>query len=339
MASTLRHRIRGEIEPAGRRPHVVVPIHGIDFPATPPRNREQRRRLWPRVARRSFVAVIVLTAAAAVPARMPAVAADEGPYPIWWSPVLELDSLDHVERRLRRLDRWLWREDHPGLEMRIRVDGRRLSAYANSCRSLKNIVAEGFEAAIGREYRVQLSRLAECRAIETLGHAQPARRSFVRNFVLDEDALYSMPAPIDGASCDFVCRQYYAHKKGVSWSAFETMDPIEKLDANTIKVPEYGWARKIQLVGRADVDGDGVEDLMLLIDSWATRGTAASTEFFVLTRHSTDSVLRILNPDQYLCANYSCALGYLMPHLYPDDSVGYDGMIIRPAQVTGDESR
>ena len=50
---------------------------------------------------------------------LPVAAADGGsdPYPIWWSPSLELDSLDQIETRLERL---LW-PDHPEWRLEVRV--------------------------------------------------------------------------------------------------------------------------------------------------------------------------------------------------------------------------
>jgi hypothetical protein len=254
-------------------------------------------------------------------ARGPAVAADEGPYPIWWSPVLELESLDLVDRRL---DRRLWKDWDAGFELYGLTKGRRLTADANNCRELKMLTAIGFEGRGSNDLAIQSGLLAKCRAIEVLGRAQPARRSFVRDFVLDADALYSMPAPPDGPSCDFMCRQLYANDIGLTWSAFETVGRVEVEDENSIKVLEYGWARKVQLVGRADVNGDGVEDLILIVGSWATQGTLDSTSFFVLTRFSADAVLEYLIPDQHRCAHYQCDPDYMMPALSPIDELGQE---------------
>lgn len=261
--------------------------------------------------------------AAAVFAAWPgsALAADDGPYPIWWSPVLELDSLDNVEQRL---DRRLWKDFDDVFELYRRVSGRRLTAVADSCRSLLKLSAEGFEAPGNNDHQIQLLLVAKCRAIELLGQAKPARRSFVRDFGLDADTLNSMPPPIDGPSCSFVCRQIYANENGISWSAFDSSGRVEVVDENTIKILEDGWAREVQLVGRGDVDGDGVEDLMMLVDSWATQGTYGTTRFFLMTRGTSGAVLKILKPDQYRCANYNCVPGYLMPQLSPDDETGRD---------------
>jgi hypothetical protein len=274
--------------------------------------------------------------AAVVSAAHGAATADEGRYPIWWSPVLELDSLDNVEQRL---DRRLWKDWDSGLELYGLTNGRRLTADANNCRELKMLTAVGFHGRGTNGLAIQSGLLAKCRAIEMLGRAQPARRSFVRDFVLNADALYSMPAPLDGPSCDFMCRQLYANDIGLPWSAFETVGRVEVEEENAIKVLEYGWARKIQLVGRADVNGDGVEDLMLIVGSWATQGTLDSTSFFVLTRFSPDAVLQYLNPDLHRCTHYQCDPDYMMPALYPDDEMGRDRMIRSTPQVSGDEPR
>jgi hypothetical protein len=260
--------------------------------------------------RRWFAAVTTLAAAFLAAWPGPAVAADDGPYPIWWSPVLEFDSLDNVERRL---DRRLWKDFDDVLELYRRVDGRRLTAVADSCRSLLKLSAEGFEARGRHERAIFFAFHAECRAIEMLGRAKPARRSFVRDFALDADALFSMPAPIDGPSCDFTCRQIHANDKGVPWSGFGPVNPVEKVDEFAINVPEDGWMREIRLVGRADVNGDGLDDIMIIADSWATKGRYTSTELFTLTQYSPGAVLKYLGPDHYRCDDYQCDPEYSMP--------------------------
>jgi hypothetical protein len=263
----------------------------------------------------------VLAAAVFMAWRGSAVAADEGPYPIWWSPVLELDSLDNVEQRL---DRRLWKDSDAGFELYRKLNGRRITANADNCRSLLKLSAEGFEAPGNNDHQIQLLLVAKCRVIELLGQAKPARRSFVRNFGLDADTRKSMPPPIDGPSCSYICRQIYANENGFSWSAFDSSGRVEVVDENTIKIVEEGWEREVQLVGRADVDNDGLEDLMLLVDSCAAQGTYGTTNFFLMTRATSGSVLRILEPGQYRCANYTCAPGYPMPELSPDDEIGRD---------------
>ena len=274
-----------------------------------------------RARRLCFAAVTMLAATVFMAWRGPAVAADEGPYPIWWSPVLELDSLDGVEQRL---DRRLWKDNELGHEMEGQVDGRRLSAYANNCRALKKLHAEGFYFVTGGGYKLQLWHLAQCRAIELLGQARPARRSFVRDFVLDADALNSMPAPIDGPSCGFVCRQIYANDNAIPWSSFAVVDSVEVEEENTFKVLVYGSGWRVRLVGRADIDRDGIEDLLMIVDSWSTHGTGSSTWLFALTRDRRDAVLRILNPDEYRCASYQCKSSYTMPALDPNDKIEND---------------
>lgn len=258
--------------------------------------------------------------AAAVFAAWPgsALAADDGPYPIWWSPVLELDSLDNVEQRL---DRRLWKDDNLGLEMEVQIDGRRLSAYANSCRMLKKLLAEGFYAATGQGYKSQQWFLAQCRAIELLGQAKPARRSFVHDFTLDAEIVNSIPPPPDGRPCDFRCKQLYANDKGVPWSAFAAIDRVEVEGEHKIKILQSYWGWRIQLVGRADVDGDGVEDLMLLVHSWSRQGTAGSSEFLVLTKFGPNMVMKYLIPDQHYCSDRICEPNYMLPNSNLEDDL------------------
>ena len=68
-------------------------------------------------------------------------AAEEGPYPIWWSDKLELASLDQVEARLRR-DLWL---DFPeGLKLYKAQDSGHVTAQARNCNSLGKLTEAGY---------------------------------------------------------------------------------------------------------------------------------------------------------------------------------------------------
>jgi hypothetical protein len=103
-----------------------------------------------------------------------------------------------------------------------------------------------------------------------------------------------------------MCKQLHANDKGVPWSAFDTIYSVEIEGEHKIKVLQSHWGWRIQLVGRADVNADGVEDLMLLVGSWSREGTASSTEFFVLTKYGPDKVMRFLVPGQHRCSDTIC---------------------------------
>ena len=148
---------------------------------------------------------------------LPAAAAEgeSGPYPIWWSPSLELDSLDRIDARLQRplwrrhiedrARRW-WRPeaDRPdsGFTVTVIEDSGEREDFAGSCAGILRIERGPPFDLVHVELRTWFHQSAQCRALVRLKEAAPARRSFVRDFVLSEAAIDVLPAVIDpDSSC------------------------------------------------------------------------------------------------------------------------------------------
>ena len=158
---------------------------------------------------------------------LPAAAAEgeSGPYPIWWSPALELDSLDQIDARLQRP---LW-PDRPdsGFAVTVIEDNAEREDFAGNCADMLRIERE-----IEHEYELRLSlwdqyswryQAVRCRVLEHLKQAAPAQESFVNDYVLNKAAIDVLPARIDqGFQCEEKCRLYEANKERVSWRQYWT---------------------------------------------------------------------------------------------------------------------
>jgi hypothetical protein len=119
--------------------------------------------------------------------------ADEPPYPIWWSPVLELDSLEGIDARLAR---HIWPGDDEGLALAKGMGEAREEDSAVNCIELERLVAAGFEGISSNGFGLQLLNQALCRGIEAMRRAQPAETSYLRDFVLDEETIHVLPAMV-----------------------------------------------------------------------------------------------------------------------------------------------
>jgi hypothetical protein len=90
---------------------------------------------WGQIARTAGLALLwaglVLGSGAAVATESDA----QPPYPVWWSPVLELDSLDAIDARLARA---LWEHDPEGMTLYKSEGDTRLEIEANSCHMISN---------------------------------------------------------------------------------------------------------------------------------------------------------------------------------------------------------
>ena len=127
-------------------------------------------------------------------------ASDEEPYPIWWSPSLELESLDQIDKRLEKP---FWPGDE-GLVMG-KWDADRYSAkdHAPNCATMIDLDAKGYSpTGSSNDVAIQMIFLAECGTIARLKDARPARQSFLRDFVLDDLAPHYLPGLMStGGEC------------------------------------------------------------------------------------------------------------------------------------------
>jgi len=230
--------------------------------------------------------------------------AEDPPYPVWWSPVLELDSLEDIDARLERT---FWPGDDEGMPLfKIEADEREDVSAAN-CIELRLLVDKGYRGAGSHDYWVQEYLLAHCRAIEWMRRARPAKRSFLRDFVLDEEAIHVLPALVDiSPSCDFVCRQRVANERPIPLSQFTPVFRITVTSDEEIEIRTLAIETDLSILARGDFNDDGLDDLLLLTSSGATEGTWANAEIYLLSRETPGSVLRVLDAGTATCADYQC---------------------------------
>jgi hypothetical protein len=240
-----------------------------------------------------------------------ATAAEDGPYPVWWSPALELECLDAIDARLERA---LWTHESDGMPL-IKSEGdTRIEVWANSCNDLERLIEEGHSAAGSHDYWVQQYQLAVCRAIEMMRRAKPAKRSFLRDFVLNEDSIDYLPAMVDiSPSCDMLCRQRVANERRIPLSAFEPVFRVTVTSDEEIEIRTIGFETDLTILARADFNHDGLEDMLALSSGGSISGRGAWADVFLLTREKPGAVLYDLNADKGYCPDYQCAEVYDYP--------------------------
>ena len=229
----------------------------------------------------------VIAALAGLPASRP-VAANEL-YPVWWSPVLELESLHDIDERLAR------KFKYPFTAYKGR-GAERKSAHVDNCNSLKHWWAQGYADAVSSDRLISLYDLVGCRIIELLRRAKPARTSFVRTFMLDTEAVNYLPAMVDLEP--FTSRvkwQCEANEKGIPLARASNVSKLKVIGPNEMKFESPGMSVGVELMARGDFNGDGLDDLVVRVRVRATGGTWGATRHFLLSRATSQAVLRILN--------------------------------------------
>ena len=254
-----------------------------------------------QIAVASMAVLFVLFAALAFAA--PVRAAEDGPYPVWWSDELELESLNQVEARLRRP---LWPDFREGLKLYKGQGAGRMTAQARNCESLIRLSEDGYYGGGSPDIFVQHYQLSVCRAVDLLNQAKLARVSYLRDFVLNEDAVNYLPAMVNiYASCSYVCRAFYANRRGVSLAKFDEIERLKVTEKNSLIVWTVGWRIEMTFVARGDFTSDGLDDILLISSGGATKGTMGGAELYLLTRDESGAVLSVIDPEKHLCPDYA----------------------------------
>ncbi|MEE8188189.1 MAG: hypothetical protein V3T80_03175 [Kiloniellales bacterium] len=267
------------------------------------------------MAVRAALFVTACVALALVPvAATPVRAAGDGPYPVWWSDELELESLDRVEARLRRD---LWPDSTEGMELYVGGGPDGQQAQARDCDSLLKLSEAGYQGLGNPNIKVQLLNLAYCRAIALLGQAKPARVSYLRALRMNAGALDYLPAQVNlYASCEFVCYAVEANERGIPFTKFETPLVVDVRSSDEMLVWTTGSMVILTIVGRGDFTADGVDDMLLLANGGATEGTYGASSLYLMTRDAPGAVLRVIDAERELCPDYNC-------HPFPPDIAAY----------------
>lgn len=238
---------------------------------------------------------------------------EDQPFPIWWSPSLDLESLDLIDERLERT---FSADPAYGIPVIKGNPPGDATGLINSCATYYQLTDEGYYARYNHSAQVLMHEASLCRAIKMLRDAKPSLKSNVNEIVFDKNLLNYLPAIVNPSpSCDFLCRQYAANEQRIPWYDFETAHFISVDVENDylMKVKTDAESLTLEGLARADFNGDGLEDLLLRVTAHAIGGTWGTTRLYVLSRETPHSVLWALAAEKRLCSKYQCENYYTNP--------------------------
>ena len=154
---------------------------------------------------------------------------------------------------------------------------------------------------------IQAYHMAECEALRYLKNAQPAKRSYLAGFVLDRKAFQFLPHMVDlGISCWSWCQTYFANEERHPMGEPVMLKKLELISDHEMTFETELDHVEMEILVRADLNFDGFDDILLRSKAYVFDGTWGATKLFLLTRDAPESVLRVMNPDRYLCTHYQC---------------------------------
>lgn len=139
-----------------------------------------------------------------------------------------------------------------------------------------------------------LMRGAHCRALAQLGRARAARESFLDGFKLDRKAPGLLPADLHLAvSPQEEKRVREAQAAGRPWKALDPKLTATATRPGELRAKGRGYEVRVWEYGRGDVDGDGIEDLVVRTQGYFTEGSYIDCHVFVLTRTSPNGRITV----------------------------------------------
>ncbi len=212
-------------------------------------------------------------------------AASDGPIPIFLSKELGVRTLSDVATALDRpLDGGWVVKMAAGEKRRIRT-----------CRDFVVVTKSRFELPNAVDWAAWWQQGAHCFALDALQGARPALRSHLGWFRFSKTGITKLPPRLALLeSPDDLDEATAAERACHGWGRFDETLRIRIEAPDTAALRSDGWTGRLVLYARADIDGDGVEDLLIRRDARATGGSAVESRVFVVTQSLPTACTRVV---------------------------------------------
>jgi hypothetical protein len=211
-------------------------------------------------------------------------AATAAEFPVTFYPALRLRTAQELDRPFESSD-----------QIEVRAGPEQPKQVVHNCRELLAVQSPSMQTVPDDEVTRKpfFNMVVDCRSIEILQRAQPARASRITALFTASNLAELLPPDLgDDFVYDFENKVKRANAQCRSWKAFDSTARVKRRSEDTFDLEAEDWQGVLQFYARADFDGDGWEDLLVRRDGHAPEGTLASFELFVLGRADADGCIR-----------------------------------------------
>lgn len=206
---------------------------------------------------------------------------------IWWAPSLRLPSLAAIDRRLEEpfAEAYDVQRIGDGAE---KVDQR----VVINCATYFVLQPQRYEPRSEVDAAALKVEGAKCAAVRALRNAKRPTSRF--DFALNSQTLATFPADLAPAPGPLQ-REHRdeAGREGKSWHGYDGDASLAPTAAWQARVTAAESVTNIEVLGRADFDGDGVDQVMVLTVSGGTKGSWTEVRLRVLTLAAGGAVFRV----------------------------------------------
>ncbi len=209
---------------------------------------------------------------------------------VWWSPALRLSSTAMIDSRLAT-------SFEASIDVVKSADGKSVDRKVmTDCASYFALRTVGYEPESDGDTAAMKLVGAKCQAVRALRESQPCQRASLETFRLDDSALQKLPPALgpESSPTDVQSREA-ATRLATPWKAYEPKAHLEHVASPfeaAVTTPDS--TTEITVLVRADLDGDGADDILVQTLSFGTKGSWREVRLRLLTRDGDKPVLKIV---------------------------------------------
>ena len=200
-----------------------------------------------------------------------------------WSPALHLASTATIPVRMRQ----------PVLQgaNRLRLtNGTTVRAIGN-CSEYLAAVGKGFGPSTNYDAKVSGEFVHECFALRDLQHARSATSA--RAYHWSGASLTQLPPVLVPGAREVTDAAEEAEKRGASWKQADSAVRVTKVSGDQLLAEDANYVYSLDIIARADFNGDGVEDLAVYGAAQGKHSTWADARYFIFSPTSSDKLVRL----------------------------------------------